>query len=371
MSHSAVAAHATTVPAPRNFRAVANPDDSVDTSWDAVPGDGVRYTLKEAKNPDGLSNARNITATSSHRTPPVPDQGTVTYDYWVVAVKDGVESAESDHMPVTLPHSAGGSGSQKQPKQGTDHPPSGGSPGEILQIGGAGGHWNIGIGVLPSGGGDGEILTKKNDELRNGFSLDPYFMTADGGTRVHFQAFMTGGRRQTDGQGHGSKFRRSELRELKADGSTNAWDASAGRHVLSGRTAVLHLPPKKRVVCVAQIHGTVSDTLELRVEGPDGQATDGFSWRVDLSDGNQHENPAQFTVKDGYRLGDEVAWEIRAENGTVTVTIDGQEKLRKPLSINGQYFKTGCYAQSNHEDQGNPPLEFAACTLRDLRLSHS
>jgi predicted secreted protein len=370
MSQSTLAAagHGTVVPAPGNFRAVVNDDDSIDTSWNAVTG--ATYTLKELKSPDGVHDAIGISETHSHRTPHAHRE----YDYWVVAIKDGVESGESNHVKVSLPR--GGT----PPSQ-----PTGSTPAEILQIGGAGGHWELGIGArvedqpglfaaaAPDKPDDNKILTVSEHGLVHGFAHKPYFMPTPDGTAVHFQAFMVGAIKPPHGNGHGSAFTRSELRELGSDGKTTTWNAKHGKHVLSGRTAVVHMPPKTRKICVAQIHGTVSDTLELRVESKhDGNATGGFQWIAKLSDGNVH-GPAKASpiVKDDYTLGDEVAWEIKvADSGTVTVTIDGQSHVIGKAALDGQFFKTGCYTQSN-KDKGNPEDESEAITLRDLRLSHS
>jgi hypothetical protein len=351
------------VPAPQNFRAVVNDDDSIDTSWDPVPGSGITYTVKETESPDGVKNGIRINATSSHRTPHTKRE----YEYWVVAVRDGVESADSNHAKVTLPHTS-------SPHEA---PHTGSSPAEILRIGAEGGNWNVGIGLLPEDSHDdredGDHVDFDQDKLLAGFTREPYFVPTPDHRRVHFQSFMTGGR--TSEKTHNT---RSELREQKPGGhGDKTWDGSQGEHVLSGTTAVLHLPPKKRRICVGQIHGPQDDTLELQVDGPNGSATSGFNWVVTLSNGNvRGSDTKRFTVKAGYTLGDEVAWEIRVKNGRATVKIDGEVEFDtdktggKEFFKEGCYFKTGCYAQSSHKWDGNPAKEFAACTLRDLRLSH-
>ena len=89
---------------------------------------------------------------------------------------------------------------------------------------------------------------------------------------------------------------------------------------------------------MAQIHGTKSDTLELRVEGEDGTAKDGLTWVVNWSDGNKKgSTTAHFPVKHGYRLGEEVAWEIHVDNGAVTVTIDGKKQFGQGLPLDGHH----------------------------------
>ena len=363
----------TTVPAPAHFRAVVTADGSITTSWDAVPG--ATYTLKEKnKSPNGVEGATGITATTSVRHP----HGHGVYEYYVVAVKNGVESAESNHVTVDL------SDGHTPPSTSTSPAQTGGSPAKILQIGGDGGHWELGSGarkedmddLRSTAGADGSVdgngmLTIAEDGLVQ--ALAPYFTPAPGGTAVQFQSFMVGAIRPPDGHGHGSKYTRSELRELDSHGAKRTWNGKDGTHILSGTTAVMHMPPKSRKICVAQIHGSVSDTLELRVESEDdGTATGGFRWIAKLSNGNEH-GPASATptVKDDYTLGDEVDWEIKvADSGTVTVTIDGKAHVVGKAALSEQFFKTGCYTQTNHNDSGNPEDEFEAITLRNLRLSH-
>jgi Alginate lyase len=378
------AGHGTAVPAPDNFRAVVNPDNSIDTSWDEVPGDGITYTLKETESRDGVKGAVGITATHSHRTPHTMR----TYEYWVVAVKDGAESADSNHATVSLPH-GGGSNAE-----------TGRSPAEILHIGKGkqGGDWNLGIGprkqdaksVEDTFGNDcnrdhNGIVTVNEHGLSSAHPR--YFTPTSDGTAVMFTSYMDGAVKPPSGTG-GSAYPRTELRELDANGNTTTWDAGTGVHTLSGRTAVLALPRYKRQICVAQIHGTASpgrkssDTLELRVEGKDGDAKDGFTWVVTLSDGNDGNSPeiARRTVKHDYALGDDVAWEIRVDDGAVTVTIDGTPQFDHALPVHdgsypGQYFKTGCYCQTNvdpYKDHHgkNKAEDSASISLGDLRLHH-
>ena len=131
------------------------------------------------------------------------------------------------------------------------------------------------------------------------------------------------------------------------------------------------MPPKKPRICVAQIHGTNDDTLELRVESKGSTAASGFRWAIEFANGNiRHDPNTTQHAKGDYSLGDEAAWEIKVENGTVTVTVDGTELFHEDLALPDQYFKTGCYTQSNHNDTGNPETEFEAITLRELRVSH-
>jgi Alginate lyase len=378
MSQSTVDAadHDTAVPAPAHFRAVVNDDDSIDTAWEPVPGSGITYTLKETASPHGVQGATGLTATHSHRTPHTHRE----YEYWVVAVRDGVESADSAHVRVTLPH------------EPPPHLQSGSTPADILQIGGVGGHWQLDIGprktdadsVKNTFGDACKVdqygrVTVAESGLRH--AHDRYFRPAPGGNSVTFTSYMDGAVKPNTGHS-GSDYPRTELRELGADGDTTTWDAGTVLRTLSGRTAVLAMPSYKREICVAQIHGSKSDTLELRVEGPDGDARDGFTWVVNWSDGNDaaDDHPEPTEVKHGYRLGDEVAWEIRVDHGSVSVRIDGTEQFAENFPVDadhhyrGQFFKTGCYCQTNVRPKGhhagdNEPDDFQAITLRDLRLA--
>jgi hypothetical protein len=165
-----------------------------------------------------------------------------------------------------------------------------------------------------------------------------------------------------------TKYPRCELREY-ATGSTTvkaAWNAATGRHIMRGRTKVIHYAPIKCEDCIAQIHDESDDNLQIRAEA--SSATGAQTWRLSIN-GTE--------VKDlisGVALGQEVFWGIDLNNGVLTTSINGSVvDTRTPgyTSKSSYYFKVGNYAQQNSTDQANPTTEYSRSTLRDLFVSHS
>lgn len=313
--------------APTGMTAVVQPDNSIVLTWNAVTS-ATHYKLYESRSPTGVAGADNITTTTSTRTPSTNGG----YEYWVTAFVGGVESAQSNHATATLPFGGGGSG----------------SPADLLNIGGAGGYWNLGIGY-PSGHVD-----RSYSSLIDGYSEPPYVYVTDDGLRVHFQVPMNGGRTSAN-----TKYPRCELRELQSDGTTKAaWNGASGTHIMSGVTRVTHYAPEKQEMVVAQIHDGSDDTLQIRAEGT--------TWRASIN-GTEHS-----TILGTFSLNTDVAWEIRVVGGTLTIRINGATKITtNPGYGSGQYFKVGCYPQQNSTDQDNDPTDYASCELRDLVVSHS
>jgi poly(beta-D-mannuronate) lyase len=182
------------------------------------------------------------------------------------------------------------------------------------------------------------------------------------GTGVQFQCPLNGGKTSAN-----TKYPRCELREY-ATGSTTtkaAWSGSSGRHIMRGKSKVMHYGPIKCETVVAQIHDASDDTLQIRAEA--ASATGAQTWRLSIN-GTE--------VKDlisGVVLGQEVAWDIDVNNGSLTVKINGTTQYGpvNPGWGAGQYFKAGCYAQQNTTDQANPSSEYSRIELRDLFVSHS
>lgn len=321
--------------APTGMTAVVNPDNSIQLTWNPVTG-ATSYKLYEIRSPSGVSGAGALTTTSSLRTP----SSMGNYEYWVTALVGGVESAASNHATCTLPYSStpGGGGTG-----GTS-----GTPAQLLALGAGGGKWNLGVGY-PSGHVDIDPAT-----LEGGWSEAPYFYVNDTGTKVHFQVPMNGAKTSTN-----TKYPRVELREYIGS-SKAAWNGGAGGgvHEMSGKTTMLHMEDSKPEGVIAQIHDGSDDTLQLR-----------YNNRTELRasiNGTLHP-----TVLGNFPWGTEVAWKIRVDNGTLTITINGATKITtNPGYGTGQYFKVGVYAQQN-VDNGNPANGYQSLELRDLVVTHS
>ena len=65
----------------------------------------------------------------------------------------------------------------------------------------------------------------------------------------------------------GSKYARSELREMNADGSNAAWSSTKGTHVMELRQRVTHLPVVKPQVICGQIHNVTDYLILVELDG--------------------------------------------------------------------------------------------------------
>jgi hypothetical protein len=332
--------------APQNMTAVVNPDNSILLSWDAVAG-ATSYKLYETQSPNGVSGATTLTTTSTLRTPSTQRN----YEYWVTATVGGIESAASNHVFPTLPYgSTTGSGGSGSSGGGFT-----GSPAQFLNIGGAGGYWNLGIGY-PTGHVDISYA-----ELHNGFTDSPYFVMNVSGTAVVFWTPMNGGRTSS-----ATKYPRTELRELQSDGITKAaWSGTSGRHRLQYKAKVMHYAPVKCEMCCGQIHDASDDVLQIRPEA--ASATGSQTWRLSIKG---------IEVKDliaGVSLGQEVQMDIDLNAGTLSVKVNGTSQWSSSpgYASSGNYFKVGSYPQQNSTDQANSPTDYASVEIRDLILTHT
>jgi hypothetical protein len=320
---------------------------AINLSWTAVTG-ATSYKVYETESPNGVSGATALTTTSSTRTPSTARN----YEYWVTATVGGVESATSNRIQATLPYVPGG---------GTPPPTGSSDPSTFLNINGkgngTGGWWNLGIG-FSSGHTD---ITPT--QLQNGYVNSPYYTMNATTTGVQMQVYMNGGRTSTN-----TKYPRCEFREY-ATGSTStkaSWNANSGRHIMRGRTKVMHYAPEKCEVCVAQIHDGSDDRLQIRAEA--GSATGSQTWRLSLN-GTEVDD-----LISGVSLGQEVQWEIDVNGGDLTVRINGSTAYTNTspgFSSSGNYFKVGDYPQQNSTDQSNSSSEYSRIELRDLFVSHS
>ncbi len=153
----------------------------------------------------------------------------------------------------------------------------------------------------------------------------------------------------------GSKYPRSELREMNRDGSEASWSTSAGTHVMELTQRITHLPVAKPQLVCAQIHNEADylilvelDAQKLYVRYKDAT--------VGVLDGN-------------YQLGSYFDMKILASRGYVDVFYNGVHKVRQPTRAAGCYFKAGCYVQSN-TSTGDLPTAFGQVEIARLEISH-
>lgn len=314
----------------------------INLSWSAVPGASF-YTLYETTSPTGVSGATALLTTSTSRSP-----GTArNYEYWVTATVNGIESAASNHATAVLPFGGGGGSTSSDPST-------------FLNINGegtgTGGWWNLGIG-FPAGHTD---ITPT--QLQNGYVNSPYYVMNATGTGVQMQVFMNGGRTSTN-----TKYPRCEFREMAVGSTTTkaSWSGTSGRHIMRGKSKVMHFAPEKPEVCVAQAHDASDDILMVHVTG--SSATGPQTWRIKVN------GTTVATPLTNVALGQEVSWDFDLNNGALTVKINGSTAYtgNPGYASSGCYFKTGAYAQQNSTDQSNSSTEYSRIELRDLFISHS
>jgi hypothetical protein len=169
-------------------------------------------------------------------------------------------------------------------------------------------------------------------------------------TAVQFTAWC-GGEPQP-----GSKYPRSELREMHPDGSPAAWSSTSGEHVLELTQRITHLPVVKPQLICAQIH---SDTDYLIMVELDGN-------RLYV----RYRNSVAGLLDGDYQLGTFFGLRIRAAGGQVDVFYNGTHKVRQAMAEDNCYFKAGCYVQSN-TGTGDQPTAYGQVEISHLAVSHS
>lgn len=154
----------------------------------------------------------------------------------------------------------------------------------------------------------------------------------------------------------GSKYPRSELREMDGDGLAS-WSDTTGTNTLTVRQAVTALPKAKPEVVTAQIHDSSSDVIEIRLEGSKliAQYDDG---KTDV------------TIDPDYTLGDVYDLRIVAADGRIQVFYNDVEKVDIAKKGSNWYYKSGCYLQSN-PSKGDDSSATASVVIYQLTVTHT
>lgn len=164
-----------------------------------------------------------------------------------------------------------------------------------------------------------------------------------------------------------SKYPRSELREMQADGKTRAsWDLSKGTHVMTLTGSCLVLPPKKPQVVIAQIHNSSDDLLEILADGLaiPGKVVIAIRWKG--SEDSKY-------LDNDYKLGEMYDLTVTGSGGNIAVDYrkgTTATRVTKAITSSGCYFKAGCYTQSN-TSKGDAPTAFGRTTLTALKVLHT
>jgi hypothetical protein len=179
-----------------------------------------------------------------------------------------------------------------------------------------------------------------------------YFKLAQTGDGVAFQANAGGATTS------GSHYPRSELREMTGGGKTKAaWSTTVGTHTMRLKAAITHLPTAKPQVVVAQIHDAKNDVVMIRLNGP-----------KDLYVEHNGKNIGDLDAQ--YALGRVFTAEIVAKNGHISVTYNGAKKVDAAIKSTQDYFKAGCYTQSN-TTKGDKSSAYGETVIYQLSVTHS
>lgn len=201
-------------------------------------------------------------------------------------------------------------------------------PSEVLDLT----NWKI---TLPIGE-QKDAKEIKQPELAT-YKIDPWFIPEANGIR--FRAPVNGMTTV------GSKYPRSELREMTNNGKTKAsWSFSVGTHIFFVEQAISAVPKKKQHVVASQIHDGTQDILVIRLEYP--------SLFINVDGKNVS------TLDNHYTLGKRFTVKFVVSGGQTKVYYNNNNIPSYTLTKNysGVYFKVGAYTQSNCDKEGSASL---------------
>jgi hypothetical protein len=238
------------------------------------------------------------------------------------------------------------------------------NPGEALWIGPELGknHFNVGIGQ-PGGGTNHEDYDE--DEIEDGFSQDPEFILTDDRSAVQFRTDVDFGTTTEN-----TDYPRTELRELDENGDLADWDGGVDEHRLWGRSRATHLAAEKPWVVLAQIHDASSDLVRIQTE------VRGGALRICARHTPPGSPDEDVYILIDYTEGQWVEWEINVSGGEIEVVIDGVsmpgelDGVTLSADTDGCYYKAGCYAQSNVDDEGEDPDDYFAVEVEAGSFGH-
>lgn len=187
------------------------------------------------------------------------------------------------------------------------------------------------------------------------FVAKPYFRINSSCDGVAFRAPVNGITTS------GSKYPRSELREMSPDGSkTAAWSSSAGAHTFVVNEAFTALPQGKPNLVGVQIHDEDDDVSTFRLEGTNLYITEG--------DDTHHK-----LVTDKYVLGTKYEAKYIVSGDVIQAFYNGQLQTTITKQFSDAYFKAGAYTQANCSDstvQCNDST-YGETTVYSLHVEHS
>jgi poly(beta-D-mannuronate) lyase len=154
----------------------------------------------------------------------------------------------------------------------------------------------------------------------------------------------------------GSKYARSELREMNPDGSPASWSSTSGRHVMEMTQRITHLPVVKPQLVCGQIHSDTDYLIMIEIDAE----------RLYV---RYRDSVAGF-LDNHYQLGTFFDVRIEAADGNVDVYYNGVHKVRQAMDESSLYFKAGCYVQSS-TSTGDQPTAYGQVEISSLTILHS
>lgn len=187
------------------------------------------------------------------------------------------------------------------------------------------------------------------------FVAKPFFQVAPTCDSVAFRAPVNGITTS------GSKYPRSELREMTPDGSKPAsWSSSVGAHTFTVNEAFTALPQGKPNLVGVQIHDEDDDVSTFRLEGSSLYITEG--------DDTHHK-----LVTDKYVLGTKFEAKYIVSGDVIQAFYNGQLQTTISKQFVDAYFKAGAYTQANCDDyqvQCNNS-SYGETTIYSVQVEHS
>lgn len=189
------------------------------------------------------------------------------------------------------------------------------------------------------------------------YKEDPWFTLTLDGKGVIFRAPVTGPTTS------GTKYARSELREMANNGKTPAnWSSTEGIHTMFLDQAITAVPKAKQHIVVGQIHDDNDDIIVIRLEYP--------NLYVNVNGKNV------YTLDSHYTLGKRFTVELVVNEEQTKVYYNGNTNPSYTLTLDytNAYFKTGAYTQSNCDSEGKSSLcsvnNYGEVVVYKAKVSH-
>lgn len=212
------------------------------------------------------------------------------------------------------------------------------NPGQALWIGSDSGKYHSNIGIGGDGGGT-DHTDYSQSAIEDGLVVANRFYLDSNGDVV-FKQLVENGRTST-----GTKYSRSELRELLPNGTDKAaWNSGSGTFSDEGICKIDHAASPKPWVCFFQVHDADSDFFRVQYEaGP-------IVVRRTPPGGSE----IRTVLRASYSYGTWISWKWQFDSGRLRISLDGTVVLDVTgMSKTGCYAKLGCYNQvSNTSDGG-------------------